>query len=306
MGDPLDLPPGNIYIPILTDGEVGASNPAVVPSSDKDDFSARNVTLYSLVGLFFVTATGTGALLYDSHPWFGGFAALFGVAGLGITIILLIRYRPKTFHALIVAIAAFIATLVFLSYVTVTRPTAEDLRIEKQRADDVEAQLETARTAAAAAYVNPLHDNGTKWKVTQGLRLWSFRSTAADPHSPDCQISIIRYPETYTEVYAADFKEIMDVGGWKYTEHIADGTLPKGISFRGLKSRPLTTRSDPSEECTAVLFNRIYADGRTRSGSHMNNDFKLLTPAEASDFLNHCSPGVGCVEVNFGNEDTTQ
>ena len=86
-------------------------------------------------------------------------------------------------------------------------------------------------TPVAAPYVNPLHDKDTKWKVTQGLRLWSLRN---DPHSPECQITIIRYPETYSEDYAADFKEILDVVGWKYTEHLVDGTLRKGISVRAI------------------------------------------------------------------------
>ena len=133
MGDPSDLPPGTFYVPLpLVDG---ASNPAV-PLSNKDDFSARNVTLYSLVGLFFVTAAGTGAILYDSHPWLGGCAALAGTVGFIVTVVLLLRYHPKTAHALIASIAALVATWAFLGYVIWTKPkevivhdppTAEDI-----------------------------------------------------------------------------------------------------------------------------------------------------------------------------------
>jgi hypothetical protein len=131
MGDPSDLPPGNFYVPLVDDTESGQSG-----VSNKDDFSARDLTLYSLLGLFFVTAMGTGALSYDSHPWFGGFAALVGTVGFIVTLVLLIRYHPKTVHALIASIAALVATWAFLAYVIWTKPkevivhnppTAEDI-----------------------------------------------------------------------------------------------------------------------------------------------------------------------------------
>jgi hypothetical protein len=153
-------------------------------------------------------------------------------------------------------------------------------------------------TPPAAPYVNPLHYEDVKWRITRGLRLWSTRS---DPPSLECQIAIIRYPETYAEDYAGDFKEILKVAGWKYTEHLADGTLPKGISARANHDNA------PSKACTEELTNMIQNDGRTRSGNSIGNT-NLQWPAlsELSDFLKFCPSGVGCVEVSFGNEDTTR
>jgi hypothetical protein len=152
MGDPSDPPPGNFYIPLVD----GASNSAA-PPFNKDDFSARNVTLYSLVGLFFVTAAGTGALLYDSHPRLGGFAALAGTVGFIVTVVLLLRYHPKTAHALIASIAALVATWAFLAYVIWTKPkevivhdlpTAEDIKeainAEHKRAANAQSQQAAA------------------------------------------------------------------------------------------------------------------------------------------------------------------
>ncbi len=153
-------------------------------------------------------------------------------------------------------------------------------------------------TPVATPYVNPLHYKDTKWKVAQGLRLWSARTDP--PPNPECQITIIRYPETYSEDYAADFKEILDVVGWKYTEHLADGTLAKGISIRAFN------KDEQGRTCASVLNNRLQNDGRTRSGSSLGNNLQWLTEFEASDFLKHCPSGVGCVEITFGNEDTSR
>lgn len=164
MGDPFELPPGDKYIPLLHDPEVGQSGAAKssVPPPDKDDL--RLVTLYGVLGGFFVAAIWQGVTLYDSHPWFGGGTALFGIAGLSLTVIFLIRYRPKTVHALIVTTAGLIAALAFLAYVIWTKPkevivhdppTAED--IEKATAptkaerDTAIKERDTARQELEAA-----------------------------------------------------------------------------------------------------------------------------------------------------------
>jgi hypothetical protein len=48
MGDPSDLPPGTFYVPLVD----GASD-SPVPPSNKGDLSARDVTLYTILGVLF-------------------------------------------------------------------------------------------------------------------------------------------------------------------------------------------------------------------------------------------------------------
>ena len=136
MGDPFELPPGDMYTPLVHDPEVGQSGTAKssAPSSDKDEL--RLLSLYSLLGAFFVAAIWTGVTVYDNHPWFGGGVALCDLAGLSLTVILLLRYRPKTVHALIFTTAALVATCTVFAYVLWFKPkrvivhdppTAEDI-----------------------------------------------------------------------------------------------------------------------------------------------------------------------------------
>jgi hypothetical protein len=196
----------------------------------------------------------------------------------------------------------------FSDWLPTKPPSADEIanavigKLPKQATAPVQA---AGATAVVAQYVNPLHDNDTKWKVTQDLRLWSLRSTPY-PHSPDCLISIVRYPETYSEDFAADFKVVLDVVGRKYTEHLADGTLPKGITVRAVKNGPATVNNGPSEECASVLSTRIQSDAHGRRGGDYGIVLQWLTQSEASDFLKQCPHDVGCVEVTFGNEDTTR
>jgi hypothetical protein len=154
MGDPLDPPPGNFYVPLVD----GASNSAMPPSNE-NDFSARQVTLYSLLGLFFVTAIATGATIYDNHTVPACLSLLIGTVGLCATVVLLIRYHPKTTHALIVTAVALLATWAFIAYVISTKPkeiaegiekaTAPmnvELKNEKQRATNAEMEMGQLQT----------------------------------------------------------------------------------------------------------------------------------------------------------------
>jgi Tfp pilus assembly protein PilO len=108
--------------------------------------------------------------------------------------VLLIWYRLKVIHALIVTIAALVATWVVSAYVVATRPTAEDidtatapikaeLKSEKQRADNtqlqlgqLQIQLETAeeRLTKANAQLGPRSpilrlDDARRWQIVKSM-----------------------------------------------------------------------------------------------------------------------------------------
>src|ERR1700730_3467 len=151
-----------------------------------------------------------------------------------------------------------------------------------------------AATIATSPYVNPLHEKTTKWQIVQGLRMEILRNNV----NAGCKIIVVRYPEAYSEDYAADFKEILDVIGWKYDERFADRTLEKGLSVRMIGA------PGPSMECGTALALRLHNDMRTRSGSSPNIGPMPLLETEAPDYLRNCP--TGCVEVDFGNEDTTR
>jgi hypothetical protein len=147
-------------------------------------------------------------------------------------------------------------------------------------------------------YVNQLHSDFAKLKITKDLLDWNSHN---DPQHPKCRVAIVRYPETYPEDYAADLKEILDTVEWKYTpDHIVvDGTLPKGITIRGNRAE------DPSNRCAEELNSRIRVYGQSRGGGSISNqDPEWPAPSDLPDFLKHCPSGLGCVEADFGNEDT--
>jgi hypothetical protein len=117
--------------------------------------------------------------------------------------------------------------------------------------------------------------------------------------SANCRITIIRYPETYAEDYAADFKQILDVIGWKYDEHFAQGTLEKGLTIHVINA------PGPSKDCASALSTRLNnADLRTRIGGSPNILPYNLLESEAPAYLTNCP--AGCMEVDFGNEDTSR
>src|SRR5271165_6378081 len=171
MNNPLDPPPGNFQIPLVDDTET--SNASVHPSN-KDDLSARDVTLYGVLGVLFGSLLSGGFAYYDTHPMFGVILALIGAIGLAVMAILLIRYRLKIIHAFITAIAALVATWVVLGYVLWTkpkevvvhdRPTVEDVAkatesitaerdTEKQRAESATQQLAKYQTLYPALQSN--------------------------------------------------------------------------------------------------------------------------------------------------------
>jgi hypothetical protein len=117
--------------------------------------------------------------------------------------------------------------------------------------------------------------------------------------SANCRITIVRYPETYAEDYAADFKEVLNVIGWKCDEHFAQGTLEKSLTIRAINA------PGQSRECALALSARLHnADMRTRRGNSADIIALNLGESEAPAYLRNCPDG--CIEVDFGNEDTSR
>jgi hypothetical protein len=230
--------------------------------------------LYDRVGISaFLIILGAGVTGFATgRISLGVFLGILGISIVGIALMvhLLKWYRFTTLHFFISAIIALLAGWIITAYVLWPKPTI---------------------------YVNPIHTEATKWNMAKNLQWWRV---ATSPQHPNCQIAIVRYPETYSQDYASDFKEILDVAGWKYTrDHIVvDGTLQNGITMRGNHDDHL------SKTCAEELDSRIQNDGRSRSG--MGIYLEWPSPADLSDFIKHCPPEVGCVEVTFGNEDTTR
>jgi hypothetical protein len=178
-------------------------------------------------------------------------------------------------------------------------PSAEEIaqsviRLLPPQAHTISPTNQPATSQPSIPYVNPLHDPLSKWKIVQGLRSAILRSGL----SANCHITIIRYPETYAEDYAADFKEILDVIGWKYDEHFAQGTLEKGLTIRAIDAPGL------SKECAQALSTRLSNDMRTRTVSSPYIGPYNLLEADAPAYLKDCP--AGCIEVDFGNEDTSR
>ena len=153
------------------------------------------------------------------------FLGLLGISivGLALMVHFLRWYRFTTLHGLIGTIIALAAGWIITAYVLWPQPTP---------------------------YINPLHSEATKWNMAKALH---WLTVATSPQHTNCQIAIVRYPETYSQDYASDFKEILYVAGWKYIpDHIVvDGSLEKGITVRTVKTGTSGAISGPSEECAS-------------------------------------------------------
>jgi hypothetical protein len=141
-------------------------------------------------------------------------------------------------------------------------------------------------------YVNPTRSDGVKWRVAQGIRSKIIRGGL----TTDCYVTIVQLPQSYAEDYAADFKRILDVIGWKYDARLAVSPVSKGLSVRAVN------KQGPSRECGEALANRLQNDGRTRSGSRLGAFLHLLPETEAPDYLKECTHAA-CIEVDFGLDD---
>jgi hypothetical protein len=154
------------------------------------------------------------------------------------------------------------------------------------------AQMGKPSPIADDPHVNPLSEELTKWRIAASIRTQVLRSDL----SADCKITVVRLPVTFAEDCAADFKEIMNVAGWKYDEHFATGTIDKGISIRAISS------DATSKRCAQALSTGLRISGRTRTtGNTLRVPEHWLTEPEAPDYLKQCA--YGCVEVDIGNDD---
>ena len=207
------------------------------------------------MGLFFVTAAGTGALLYDSHPWLGGFAALSGTVGFIVTVVVLLRYHPKTAHALIASIAALVATWIFLGYVVWTRPKAEDidkaiapikteLKSERQRADNtqlqlgqLQIQLDTAeeRVTKASAQLGPRSpilklDDARRWQIVKSM-IEAMPEATQQGCSVDVAYDMSNQPEFHKSANVwSEIQEPLFFAGWRFHQ-IPKTFFPPGVSI---------------------------------------------------------------------------
>jgi hypothetical protein len=179
---------------------------STVPLSD--DFSARDVTLYGVLGVLFGALLASGFALYDPHPGLGGFLSLVGAGGLIVMVILLIWYRLKIIHALIVTIAALLATWAIFAYVLWTKPnevivhdppTAEDIAkatvpiiAERDAAikerDTARQELDAARHGAIPPSVVSSPTPQPEWSASEiaaRTELWhSIQNAVNDASAP--------------------------------------------------------------------------------------------------------------------------
>jgi hypothetical protein len=239
--------------------------------------------------------------------------------GLGLPLILfgiafpLSKYwfRPRTIiriqrsaimwaPALIIAAFAYLVGP-FIYYRFQSPPSAEEIAqaiiraLPRQQITAASPPSQPAASQPSTPYVNPLHDWLSKWQIVLGIRMAILHSGL----SANCQITIVRYPETYAEDYAADFKQILDVIGWKYDEHFAQGTLQKELTIHAVVA------PGPSNECASALSERLNnADMRTCKGNPPNIVVFNLLESKAPSYLRNCPDG--CIEVDFGNEDTSR
>ncbi len=86
--------------------------------------------------------------------------------------------------------------------------------------------------------------------------------------------------------------------GWSYDEHFATGTLNKGITVKGV------FKPGPSRECGEAIKGHLRNDGRNKTGNNLQVNEQWVEESNFPDFGTRCAKG--CVEVDFGNEDTSQ
>jgi hypothetical protein len=148
----------------------GAPHRQETQVSTSPDPQPNHTELCGRIGIpFFIVilSAGLGGLVTGRTP--GVILALIGLAGLALMAHLLKWHRFTILHGLISAMTALVASWILLAYVLWPQPTT---------------------------YVNPLHSETTKWNMAKDLHWW-----ATSPQHPNCQIAIVRYPETYSQDY---------------------------------------------------------------------------------------------------------
>ena len=151
-------------------------------------------------------------------------------------------------------------------------------------------QSPVVRSSLSAPYINPLHDEVAKWKVAEGLRSSILNGNL----SPNCHVTVVQLPAPYAEDFAAEFKRILDVVGWKYDRRLATKPVDKGLTVRAIYD------DVKSRECADALANRLRDSGRSRNGGSLGDLHQWIVRSEAPDYLKECP--AGCIEVDFGND----
>lgn len=135
MGDPVDLPPRDVYIPLLHDADMGANS--AVPPPDKKEPSTKDEIIYGIVvtifGAFLVAGLGG---FYENNAILGSVFIIVAAVGFLALFIRLKEYRLTAIHALIAVIALLVVASASLVYLLWTKPkevivhnppTAEDI-----------------------------------------------------------------------------------------------------------------------------------------------------------------------------------
>jgi hypothetical protein len=195
------------------------------------------------------------------------------------------RLYPASMAALIVA---YVAIFAYASIAEPAKPHAVPSALEP-------ASLPNAN---ALPFVSPIHEKSQKWDFASGIRSSIIRSGL----SADCHVTIVRLQVPFAEDSAADFKEILNVIGWKFDEKFAASTIDRDITVRAIyDAQPgAASKPGPSRACAEALSARLRNVAKRRSGSTINAPERWLSEAEAPEYLKGCL--WGCVEVDFGNE----
>ena len=141
-------------------------------------------------------------------------------------------------------------------------------------------------------YVNPLHNEFSKWNFVSFLR-----HTIANNNnlSTDCRVTVNSTPIPYAQDFAGDFEEIMKALGWKYEPRIATSPVDKEITVRAVETLK-------SRECADAFAQAIRGYTRDKNGKPLGNDpHRWIREEDAPDYLKNCP--FGCVSIDFGTED---
>lgn len=213
---------------------------------------------------FWVTLTifGTGLYLVSDHPLWGAILMAVGVIGL----IYAIR---KT-----LPIAGYKTWIVVVSLLVATPTIGYDVYL---RLTSPEAPIPTAQPS-----LNPLHNDASRWRLVHGLSLDTPLIKGV------CVAHIHHYQVPYSESFADDLKQVLDVVGWKTYQSVFLTKFPQGVSIR--------VRDEISGRCAERLRSRL--DGIRIAVPMIETVPQEIAPT-SPDFSWYCP---GCFEIRIGNE----
>jgi hypothetical protein len=142
--------------------------------------------------------------------------------------------------------------------------------------------------ALGAATPNPLHSDGIKWKLTSGLAFVIHDKEIIKK----CKIIINKEQTPYSETYAQDLKDILNVLNWQFDEMVSDSPLPRGLSITAVNQQP-------AQECAQMFSQRLSSDLKWH-GAPLAVQVRWAMPNNIPSHLFTC--GGGCVEIEIGND----